>query len=41
MGHAFQQTIMDTLIRYQRMQGKSTLWQNRYRSRWYCNSNGC
>ncbi len=22
MGHAFQQTIMDTLIRYQRMQGK-------------------
>ncbi|MGJ8692252.1 MAG: valine--tRNA ligase [Thalassotalea sp.] len=27
MGHAFQQTIMDTLIRYQRMQGKSTLWQ--------------
>ncbi|WP_286233709.1 valine--tRNA ligase [Thalassotalea sediminis] len=28
MGHAFQQTIMDTLIRYQRMQGKSTLWQS-------------
>ena len=27
MGHAFQQTIMDVLIRYQRMQGKSTLWQ--------------
>ncbi|MCO4312884.1 valine--tRNA ligase [Pectobacterium versatile] len=27
MGHAFQQTIMDTLIRYQRMQGKNTLWQ--------------
>ena len=27
MGHAFQQTIMDTLIRYQRMQGKSALWQ--------------
>ncbi|WP_068545894.1 valine--tRNA ligase [Thalassotalea crassostreae] len=27
MGHAFQQTIMDTLIRYQRMQGKDTLWQ--------------
>ena len=22
MGHAFQQTIMDTMIRYQRMQGK-------------------
>ncbi|WP_448546523.1 valine--tRNA ligase [Thalassotalea fusca] len=28
MGHAFQQTIMDTLIRYQRMQGKSALWQS-------------
>ncbi|WP_076419643.1 valine--tRNA ligase [Colwellia sp. UCD-KL20] len=27
MGHAFQQTIMDTLIRYQRMQGKNALWQ--------------
>lgn len=27
MGHAFQQTIIDTLIRYQRMQGKNTLWQ--------------
>ncbi|MBY5980559.1 valine--tRNA ligase [Ferrimonas balearica] len=27
MGHAFQDTIMDTLIRYQRMQGKNTLWQ--------------
>nr|WP_314264065.1 valine--tRNA ligase [uncultured Moellerella sp.] len=28
MGHAFQQTIMDTLIRYQRMCGKNTLWQS-------------
>ncbi|NKN33931.1 valine--tRNA ligase [Marichromatium bheemlicum] len=27
MGHAFQDTIMDALIRYQRMQGKQTLWQ--------------
>lgn len=27
MGHAFQQTIIDTLIRYHRMQGKNTLWQ--------------
>lgn len=27
MGHAFQQTIMDALIRYNRMQGKNTLWQ--------------
>ena len=27
MGHAFQDTIMDTLIRYRRMQGKNTLWQ--------------
>jgi len=27
MGHAFQDTIMDTLIRYHRMQGKDTLWQ--------------
>ncbi|CAL1329544.1 Valine--tRNA ligase [Candidatus Providencia siddallii] len=27
MGHAFQQTIMDIIIRYQRMQGKNTLWQ--------------
>lgn len=27
MGHAFQHTIMDALIRYQRMRGKNTLWQ--------------
>jgi valyl-tRNA synthetase len=27
MGHAFQQTVMDLLIRYQRMSGKNTLWQ--------------
>jgi len=27
MGHAFQDTIMDTLIRYNRMRGKNTLWQ--------------
>ncbi|EGR1039800.1 valine--tRNA ligase [Vibrio cholerae] len=27
MGHAFQDTIMDTLIRCQRMMGKNTLWQ--------------
>ncbi|MDF7669912.1 valine--tRNA ligase [Orbaceae bacterium ESL0721] len=28
MGHAFQQTIMDALIRYHRMQGDNTLWQS-------------
>ena len=27
MGHAFQDTIMDTLIRYNRMKGNDTLWQ--------------
>jgi valyl-tRNA synthetase len=27
MGHAFQHTIMDALIRYQRMKGRQTLWQ--------------
>ena len=27
MGHAFQQTIMDSLIRYHRMKGDDTLWQ--------------
>ena len=27
MGHAFQDTIMDALIRYNRMCGKNTLWQ--------------
>jgi valyl-tRNA synthetase len=27
MGHAFQHTIMDTLIRYRRMKGDRTLWQ--------------
>jgi len=27
MGHAFQDTIMDTLIRYHRMCGDNTLWQ--------------
>src|SRR6201997_1208753 len=27
MGHAFQDTIMDALIRYHRMRGFDTLWQ--------------
>ncbi len=27
LGHAFQYTIIDVLIRYKRMQGKNTLWQ--------------
>lgn len=27
MGHAFQQTLMDILIRYHRMKGNNTLWQ--------------
>ena len=27
MGHAFQDTIMDALIRYHRMRGRNTLWQ--------------
>ncbi|WP_433852544.1 valine--tRNA ligase [Stenotrophomonas nitritireducens] len=27
MGHAFQQTLMDALIRYHRMRGYDTLWQ--------------
>ncbi|MDP6123405.1 MAG: valine--tRNA ligase [Arenicellales bacterium] len=27
MGHAFQDTIMDALIRYHRMKGRPTLWQ--------------
>ena len=27
MGHAFQHTIMDALIRYNRMKGNNTLWQ--------------
>jgi valyl-tRNA synthetase len=27
MGHAFQQTLMDILIRYHRMRGDNTLWQ--------------
>ncbi len=27
MGHAFQDTLMDTLIRYHRMCGRNTLWQ--------------
>ncbi|MDP0562263.1 MAG: valine--tRNA ligase [Candidatus Endonucleobacter sp. (ex Gigantidas childressi)] len=27
MGHGFQNSIMDALIRYQRMKGKNTLWQ--------------
>src|SRR3954471_2521717 len=27
MGHAFQHTIMDTLVRYHRMRGFDTLWQ--------------
>jgi len=27
MGHGFNNTVMDTLTRYQRMKGKNTLWQ--------------
>ncbi len=27
MGHAFQQTLMDMLVRYHRMRGMNTLWQ--------------
>jgi valyl-tRNA synthetase len=27
MGHAFQDTLMDTLVRYHRMKGHNTLWQ--------------
>ena len=27
MGHAFQHTVMDALIRYKRMKGNNTLWQ--------------
>ncbi len=27
MGHAFQDTIMDAMIRYHRMKGENTLWQ--------------
>ena len=27
MGHAFQHSIVDALIRYQRMKGRKTLWQ--------------
>src|SRR3546814_13917835 len=27
MGHAFQHTLMDTLVRYHRMRGFDTLWQ--------------
>ncbi|MEE9422328.1 MAG: class I tRNA ligase family protein, partial [Gammaproteobacteria bacterium] len=27
MGHAFQDTLMDTLTRFHRMQGQNTLWQ--------------
>ncbi len=27
MGHGFNNTVMDTLIRYRRMQGRPTLWQ--------------
>jgi valyl-tRNA synthetase len=27
MGHAFQDTLMDCLVRYQRMKGRATLWQ--------------
>jgi len=27
MGHAFQDTIMDALVRYHRMRGENTLWQ--------------
>ena len=31
MGHAFQQTLMDALIRYHRMRGKETLLRRKHR----------
>ena len=37
MGHAFQHTLMDALIRYHRMRGDNTLWQSRHRSCRYRN----
>ena len=40
MGHAFQDTIMDTLIRYHRMRGEQTLWQPGRRPRRYRNADG-
>ena len=33
MGHAFQHTLMDMLIRWHRMRGDNTLWQARHRPR--------
>ena len=33
MGHAFQHTLMDALIRYHRMRGDNTLWQLGHRPR--------
>ena len=27
MGHGFNNTVMDTLVRFHRMQGRDTLWQ--------------
>ena len=27
MGHGFNNTVMDALVRYQRMNGRNTLWQ--------------
>ena len=33
MGHAFQQTLMDTLVRYQRMRGQNTSVAGRHRPR--------
>ena len=37
LGHAFDDTLQDMLIRFKRMQGFSTLWCTRRRSCFYCN----
>ena len=40
MGHAFQYTLMDILIRYNRMCGKETLWQMGTDATRYIHANG-
>src|SRR5690554_4693744 len=40
LGHGFNNAVMDAMIRYHRMKGDDTLWQNGHRPRGHCHADG-